>query len=728
MSQRSNWDREKKRKRSSGRRDRRSRSRSRGRSHRERKSYSRSRSRSRSSDRGGRRSDWRHESRDVDRSRGDSRGRRRGEQRRPPAQYKRPRQEPQSAPLEPSSTLVLKNLHPTSTEHSVKAFFSRFGTVQRVRLLRTPEGVLTGIGFVTFASIPEAASALSFHVQAGVVVDGKPLRIEYSKGGTKNRSQRSDWLCPQCGTHNFGRRDSCFKCQIPRPSHAVELHPVPSSVLMLKGVSASTSSYTIKTIFESFAPVVGVRLVPKPPGRTLCFVDFHSVPDATKALGKSRGISIEGVPISAFYAKGKEEHSKSHHVDPQIAQWQQAYQWTGGNTSSQSIADANNSLFLSNSSSSNTNTAAKATPSISYHSQTQQQQAIDPMAAFYEEVEKKETEVAVTPSTPPGFELDVSSGFYYNSSTAFYWDKVTGYYCEAKTGNYFLMDHSTGNLVPYTGNSSQQYHQQQQQSDGSKAIQQQQQQRKAKVIAKASGIDKSMANKMQLWSSRREELVVEAKPKAQQNSAVVIAPTAEILEAPVIKKQQKNSKKSKGKASRKNPDDPVIACLICKRKFADEKMLRKHEQLSQLHRQNLERIEKEKSKKGGKKNNKQKNQKGKKNKASSSAWPTPAAIIAASSGGGSGLGFDASVDNAAPIGSDNVGNKMLKAMGWSEGQGLGRNSDGRTDIIKGSRRAERAGLGSKEASHKDPFRNLPYHQASKAVAAARYAALLEKDD
>ena len=37
---------------------------------------------------------------------------------------------------------------------------------------------------------------------------------------------------------------------------------------------------------------------------------------------------------------------------------------------------------------------------------------------------------------------------------------------------------------------------------------------------------------------------------------------------------------------------------------------------------------------------------------------------------------------AAKIGEDNVGNKMLQKMGWKSGTGLGKNSDGRTEIIE----------------------------------------------
>lgn len=37
---------------------------------------------------------------------------------------------------------------------------------------------------------------------------------------------------------------------------------------------------------------------------------------------------------------------------------------------------------------------------------------------------------------------------------------------------------------------------------------------------------------------------------------------------------------------------------------------------------------------------------------------------------------------AMPISSSNVGSRLLQKMGWSEGQGLGRKNQGRTQIIE----------------------------------------------
>jgi RNA-binding protein 5/10 len=52
------------------------------------------------------------------------------------------------------------------------------------------------------------------------------------------------------------------------------------------------------------------------------------------------------------------------------------------------------------------------------------------------------------------------------------------------------------------------------------------------------------------------------------------------------------------------------------------------------------------------------------------------------------------VSSHVPISSDNVGAKILKAMGWQEGSGLGRDGSGITAPILAERRALGAGLGA----------------------------------
>ncbi|XP_034668333.1 RNA-binding protein 5-B-like isoform X1 [Drosophila subobscura] len=56
---------------------------------------------------------------------------------------------------------------------------------------------------------------------------------------------------------------------------------------------------------------------------------------------------------------------------------------------------------------------------------------------------------------------------------------------------------------------------------------------------------------------------------------------------------------------------------------------------------------------------------------------------------------NASAAAALPISSNNVGNRLMQKMGWTEGQGLGRKNQGRTQIIEAEGRTKSIGLGNK---------------------------------
>ena len=69
------------------------------------------------------------------------------------------------------------------------------------------------------------------------------------------------------------------------------------------------------------------------------------------------------------------------------------------------------------------------------------------------------------------------------------------------------------------------------------------------------------------------------------------------------------------------------------------------------------------------------------------------------------------------IGSDNIGNRLLKKMGWNDGQGLGKSNQGRTQIIEAERRISSVGLGVQGSnysvvgdSYKDCVKKMMFHR------------------
>lgn len=154
-------------------------------------------------------------------------------------------------------------------------------------------------------------------------------------------------------------------------------------------------------------------------------------------------------------------------------------------------------------------------------------------------------------------------------------------------------------------------------------------------------------------------------------------------------------------------DFEKLTCLLCKRAFQSLEILNKHLKMSTLHKENLQKFNltrgnldmsadaqaalnyrdraKERRLKYGEVDappiNKSKERFQREMEKQASAVQVTSNLLA-----------------ATPIGENNVGNRLLQKMGWTEGQGLGRSNQGRTNIIEAESRSANAGLGSKTTS------------------------------
>jgi RNA-binding protein 5/10 len=80
------------------------------------------------------------------------------------------------------------------------------------------------------------------------------------------------------------------------------------------------------------------------------------------------------------------------------------------------------------------------------------------------------------------------------------------------------------------------------------------------------------------------------------------------------------------------------------------------------------------------------------------------------------------------LGENNIGNKLLRAMGWQQGEGLGRQSTGMTAPVQVQMRADRAGLGAEGAvvgTAEDAAST--YAETARRKARARLESLKEKE-
>jgi len=138
-----------------------------------------------------------------------------------------------------------------------------------------------------------------------------------------------------------------------------------------------------------------------------------------------------------------------------------------------------------------------------------------------------------------------------------------------------------------------------------------------------------------------------------------------------------------------------MACLLCQRQFKSLEQLHKHEQLSDLHKKNLE-VETYKTM-----------SKAQRQASEGKLAEAKRAVEVERKLKDERRAFedmvrrenDKKAEAAAKssIGEDNVGNRLLKAMGWKDGQGLGKSGQGIVAPVEAELRSQRSGLGSGRA-------------------------------
>ncbi|KAM4022285.1 RNA-binding protein 5 isoform 2-T3 [Anomaloglossus baeobatrachus] len=145
-----------------------------------------------------------------------------------------------------------------------------------------------------------------------------------------------------------------------------------------------------------------------------------------------------------------------------------------------------------------------------------------------------------------------------------------------------------------------------------------------------------------------------------------------------------------------------LACLLCRRQFPNKDALTRHQQLSDLHKQNLDVYRRSRLSDQDLEALEQRDREAKyRDRAAERrekyGIPEPPEPKRKKQ-------YDAGVVNYEQptkdgIDTSNIGNKMLQAMGWKEGSGLGRKSQGITAPIQAQVRMRGAGLGAKGSSY-----------------------------
>jgi RNA-binding protein 5/10 len=382
---------------------------------------------------------------------------------------------------------------------------------------------------------------------------------------------------------------------------------------------------------------------------------------------------------------------------------------------------------------------------------------------------------------PSTYSYDPTSGFYYDSSTGLYYDPKTQYHYNSKTGNYcyfnstqqaYIPVDSQGNPVPTSGTTA---------ASSSSAV-------TTTATAQAKKGDfvkplnaKKIAKDMERWAKTVNAAKAAQK---QQLKALIQLERAEVAARETVEDQQQQQQqqlslgtevkrsgisltaaleqdtaREKAALSSHAADvndipssslppgadpDPThtdwsqLACLVCKRKFQSKEVLIKHQQFSDLHKKNLVSLkeaaqptpkaapqsfpapEDTASEPVYRDRAKERREK----------YGTPAVIP------GWKKRLEREIDKAQfstyeqptveGLKEDNIGNKMLQAMGWSEGQGLGKANQGIVEPVKAEMRQVGAGLGARGSSHGLYSSAGTYRETLRHLTKSRYDCVFQE--
>ncbi|XP_022081359.1 RNA-binding protein 5-like [Acanthaster planci] len=268
----------------------------------------------RDSDRYEDRYDERHSERRGDRSddrRGQRRGDRRGDRMDGDERHREGRDRDRGPAKEkPSRTVMLKNLHSSITDRDIRTVLQMFGApIKDVRLVKHRDtGVSRGFAFVEFQFLPDAQRWMEEN-QGRIDLVGQDTQLVYSS----NKDREEDWFCSQCGTHNFKRREFCFKCSVSKDDSErySEIGDVASNVLILMGLDALTTEETVTKVLEYISSAkMNISIARDTLTRTsrgYCYVEVDTVETATYLMNiiasMQPPLQIDGKQVSVHFCK-----------------------------------------------------------------------------------------------------------------------------------------------------------------------------------------------------------------------------------------------------------------------------------------------------------------------------------------------------------------------------------------------------------------------------------------
>ncbi|KAJ3143087.1 hypothetical protein HK100_011386 [Physocladia obscura] len=619
---------------------------------------------------------------------------------------------------EPNQHVVVQGLSPSSTDASVLAELEQVGAaVETVRVVRDRgSGLAKGFAFVKFISIEHARRFMETH-GTHVNLPSSRVRLEYSRAQS---IADDDWICSNCSASNFRRRSSCYTCKIPKKDESLmdfgevpiqvndgtkDVGSLPCNLLVILGLDVLTTEESLFDAVQTYCPSVPITQVRIVKDRVthqslgFGFIEFNDTALAsfflsTVAMGEKifvdgRSVTIDFAnPNSFIQVYERSEWVTSFYVSAAQATvflryWDEAAYATA-HPSFMGLLDLGVGVSRTE------NGTEQRRKGDDEKTNGVKVSIDDELAAFMNEVEG---EVEDSGMATDGI-VDESAAQPVDPHTAF-----GGFSERSKIQSYSLDEEerlqiNPGRLVLLNDNTEEQTH------------------------------DSYDDDKKGDSEDQEQQHLVDDFPEELPEEETHVEPI-DLSDEALLKRLPSVEEIDKEKS-----DFTLIACLLCERQFKSAQDLQKHQAKSGLHKTNLQALreiqisdlranlikqqDQQTQQRQGYRNRAAERRKmyGQPSRVHLESYSTTATKGSSKSsrrsyGPGQGYGAERAfqadqlppvaafpASTTAVIGDDNIGNKMLRAMGWTEGTGLGAKGDGIVAPVAAEGYAKGAGVGS----------------------------------
>uniref|UniRef100_A0A8C4NJD4 RNA binding motif protein 5 n=1 Tax=Dicentrarchus labrax TaxID=13489 RepID=A0A8C4NJD4_DICLA len=617
---------------------------------------------------------------------------------------------------EESKTIMLRGLPLNVIEDDIRSALEQLEGPHpvEIRLMRKRRGISRGFAFVEFYRLQDSTRWMETN-QNNLVIQGKSIALHYS-----NRRQNvENWLCSACGVYNFRKKLKCFRCGATKVG---ELLLQQTRTIILRNIAPLSTVDGILNILASYANLSAgnIRLIKdKQTGqnRGFAFVQLSSPLEASQLLSVLQSLQpplkLDGKTIGVDYAKSARKDSAQPDgirasalsvASTAIA----AAQWSSSQVSGYYLCHFLTFYHyqLSLAAPEMKTLIPAATGVVISQAPQLYQPVIVSQPAVQVDIYVLQTQLLIhnlpfwcfAPDTST-YQYDEASGYYYDPQTGLYYDHSSQYYYNSETQQYLYWDSGKQAYIPAPAESEQA-------SKEKKKLKSKSAQQIAKDMARWA---KSFNKQKESFKSSFQSLGPSKEEDRKESAAADAGFFLFEKKCGLVAAHNMDGGAEEGSSDRavyeegKITDWKKMVCLLCRRQFPTKEALLRHQQLSDLHKQNLEiqrrsKLTEAELEELERKETELKYRDRAAERREKYGLPEPPAPKKK---------FyqppTPTVNYEQPtkdgLTSDNIGNKMLQAMGWQEGKGLGRHQQGITAPISASLRTKGTGLGIKGSSY-----------------------------